>query len=244
VIDLHCHILPGIDDGASDLADSIAMATQGADDGIAVICATPHIRHDHDVRISELAWRIDEVNAALEARGIATRVAPGGEVAETIVRHLDDGELLRVSLGGGGRWILLEPAPGPLSDSLPMAVEHLRERGLRSVIAHPERHLGGDLDRRLASLIERGALVQATAAHLLGANTGPAMLSLASRGLIHVLGSDAHSSRQGRPVRLFDAIEALHRVNSTAPHLEWMSRTAPEAIVAGEDLEPPFAPFA
>jgi protein-tyrosine phosphatase len=109
------------------------------------------------------------------------------------------------------------------------------------VIAHPERHLGADLDRRLASLIERGALVQATAAHLLGANTGPFMLSLASRGLIHVLGSDAHSSRHGRPVQLSDAIEALHRVNSTAPHLEWMSRTAPEAIVAGEDLEPPIS---
>jgi protein-tyrosine phosphatase len=113
VIDLHCHILSGIDDGASDLADSIAMATQGVEDGIAVICATPHIRHDHDVRIAELAWRIDEVNAALRARRIATRVAPGGEVAETILEHLDDDELLRVSLGGGGRWILLEPAPGP-----------------------------------------------------------------------------------------------------------------------------------
>lgn len=50
VIDLHCHILPGIDDGAPDLADSIAMATQGAEDGIAVICATPHIRHRADQR--------------------------------------------------------------------------------------------------------------------------------------------------------------------------------------------------
>jgi protein-tyrosine phosphatase len=244
VIDLHCHILPGIDDGASDLADSIAMATQGADDGIAVICATPHIRHDHDVRIAELAWRIDEVNAALGARGIATRVAPGGEVAETIVRHLDDDELLRVSLGGGGHWILLEPAPGPLSDSLPMAVEHLRARGLRSVIAHPERHLGVDLDRRLASPIERGALVQATAAHLLGADTRPAMLSLASCGLIHVLGSDAHSSRHGRPVRLSAAIAALRGVDATAAHVEWISGTAPEAILRGEDLEPPFSPTA
>jgi protein-tyrosine phosphatase len=126
-----------------------------------------------------------------------------------------------------------------------MAVEHLRERRLRSVIAHPDRRLGADLERRLAALIERGgALVQATAAHALRADTGPAMLSLASRGLIHVLGSDAHSSRHGRPVQLSDAIDALRGLNSTAPRLEWISRAAPEAILAGEDLEPPISPTA
>jgi hypothetical protein len=84
--------------------------------------------HDHDVRISELAWRVEEINAELERAGIPARVATGGEVAETILGRLDDDELRAVSLGGGGRWILLEPAPGPLSDSIAAAVEHLRER--------------------------------------------------------------------------------------------------------------------
>lgn len=241
MIDLHCHILPGIDDGAFDLEDSVAMAAQGADDGIEVICATPHIRHDHDVRIGELGWRIDEVNAELRVRAIETEVAPGGEVAETILEHLDDDVLRRLSLGGGGRWILLEPAPGPLSDSLLEAVEHVRQRGLRSLIAHPERHFTADLERRLADLIERGALVQVTAAYLLRPDTAPAMLELAARGLVHLLGSDAHSSRHGRPLALSRGLAALAEVDTTAPHIEWMSRDAPRAIVRGEEIEPPFA---
>jgi protein-tyrosine phosphatase len=242
VIDLHCHILPGIDDGAAELEDSVEMAAQGAEDGIEVICATPHIRHDHDVRIAELARRVDEVNAELRRRHVPTRVASGGEVAETILEHVDDTELRRVSLGGGGRWILLEPAPGPLSDSLARAVDQLCERGFRPLIAHPERHLASDAERRLAAAIERGALVQATAAYLVAADTAPAMLALARRGLVHVLGSDAHSARQGRPVRLSEGMEELRAVDGIGPHMEWVTRAAPRAIVRGEHIEPPFAP--
>lgn len=242
MIDLHCHILPGIDDGAADLEDSVAMAVQGAGDGIELICATPHIRHDHDVRIGELERRVDDLNAELECRRVPTRVATGGEVAETIVGHLDDEELPLVTLGGGGRWILLEPAPGPLSDSLPAAVEHLRERGFRCVIAHPERHLTADFEHRLAVLVERGALVQATAAYLTWSRTADAMLDLARRGLIHVLSSDSHSASAGRPVRLSDGIAALERIDALAPHVEWISHAAPAAIARGEDVEPPFAP--
>jgi protein-tyrosine phosphatase len=242
VVDLHCHILPGIDDGAADVDDSVAMARQGAADGIEVICATPHIRHDHDVRIGELWWRVDEVNAELEREGIPARVATGGEVAETILDRVDDDELRAVSLGGGGRWVLLEPAPGPLSDSLAAAVEHLGERGFRSLIAHPERHLTADVDARLAALIERGALVQATAAYLTAADTAPTMLELAGRGLIHVLSSDSHSGRRGRPLKISDGIAALRSVGALAPHLEWIAERAPAAIAEGLDVDPPFEP--
>ena len=216
------------------------MAHQGSADGIDLICATPHIRHDHDVRISELAWRVEEVNTELERAGIPARVRTGGEVAETILDRLDDDELRAVSLGGGGRWILLEPAPGPLSDSLAAAVEHLRERGFRSLIAHPERHLTADVDSRLTALIELGALVQATAAYLTAADTAPTMLELAARGLIHVLSSDSHSARRGRPLRISDGLAALREVEAVAPHLEWIAETAPAAITRGEDVEAPF----
>ncbi len=68
-IDLHCHILPAIDDGARDLADSVAMARQAAADGIEAVCATPHIRHDHDVRIEEVADRVGALNAVLREEG-------------------------------------------------------------------------------------------------------------------------------------------------------------------------------
>jgi protein-tyrosine phosphatase len=243
VIDLHCHIVPGIDDGAQGLVDSLEMARQGAADGIEVICATPHIRHDHDVRISELGQRVDDLNAELRRAGVRTRVVPGGEVAETILEHCDDDELRLVSLGGGGRWILVEPAPGPLSDSLLHRVEELAGRGFRSVIAHPERHLTPDLDERLAALVERGALVQATADYLVAVPTAPTMNALATRGLIHVLGSDAHSARHGRAVRLSEGVAALRGVKALESHVEWIARTAPAAIVDGEEIDPPYPPL-
>ena len=230
VIDLHCHILAGVDDGALDLADSIAMARQAEADGIDVVCATPHIRHDHDVRIAELPERRDALNDALEQAGVATRVAGGGEVAETIVDRLTDDELGAVSLGGGGTWILLEPRPGPLSASLIATVRGLRRRGFRSLIAHPERHPAPDLAERLAEAAADGALVQATAAHL----EDGGLLALAAQGLVHVVASDAHSSHGGRPVRLSGALAALRAAGLSEARVRWIAEEVPRAIVAGE----------
>ncbi len=70
MIDLHCHLLPGVDDGALDEADSVAMARAALRDGVRAICATPHIRHDHDVRIGELAGRAARLQAALDRAGV------------------------------------------------------------------------------------------------------------------------------------------------------------------------------
>ena len=77
------------------------------------------------------------------------------------------------------------------------------------MVAHPERHVGPEFPERLAVLVGRGALIQVTAAMLEQRQTASAMLGLARSGLIHLLGSDAHSSRVGRPVRLSGAISAL-----------------------------------
>jgi protein-tyrosine phosphatase len=239
-VDLHCHILPGIDDGARDIADAVEMARQAERDGIAAICATPHIRADHDVRVAELPGRLAVLAGAVERAGCRTRVLAGGEVAEMIVADLADAELSAVTLGGGGRWILLEPAPGPLGDGLLAAVRALHGRGYRCVIAHPERHVGVDLRPRLAGLIAEGALVQATAAALTDAATQPAMVDLARAGMIHVLGSDSHSAAAGRPVAISAALRLLSAVPPIADDPEWVARVAPHAIIAGADITPPF----
>jgi protein-tyrosine phosphatase len=240
MIDLHCHILPGLDDGAQDLDDALAMAAQAGADGIEAVCATPHIRHDHDVRITELPARLAELNAVLTAAGSATRVLPGGEVAATALAGLSDCELAQVTLGGGGKWVLLEPPSGPMDDRLAQAVDDVSRRGFRCLIAHPERHLGPELSGRLRAAIDRGALVQATAAWLTEPGTQEGMLMLAREGLIHVLGSDAHSSRAGRPVAIGAGIRALASLAGLADHLEWIAHTAPRAIVRGEVVRPPF----
>jgi len=241
MIDLHCHILPGVDDGSLDLADSMGLARQAVNDGIERVCATPHIRHDHDVRIEQIAGRVEELNRALRDEGLPVEVLQGGEVAETAVEALSEEELGRVALGGG-QWILLEPAPGPLSDTLIARVGHLAERGHRTLIAHPERHLSADMYERIAALIVEGALIQATADFFLRERFADGMRMLAEQGLIHVLSSDAHSSHGGRPVHMGEAFATLARIDSVAPHLEWMRDVAPRAIVEGTELELPFGP--
>jgi protein-tyrosine phosphatase len=239
VIDLHCHILPALDDGALDLADSLGMGRQAVNDGIEAICATPHIRHDHDVRIEHLADRVESLNESLRDEGVPVEILQGGEVAETAVEGLSEEELGLVTLGSGG-WILLEPAPGALDDSLLRRVSHLAERGHRTLIAHPERHVSADMYERIAALVAAGALVQATADFFLRERTAGGMRFLAEAGLIHVLSSDAHSSHGGRPVHMKEAFAVLAEIEPVAAHLEWMRETAPRAIVSGAELELPF----
>lgn len=233
MIDLHCHILPALDDGARDLDDSLAMARQAEQDGIAVVCATPHIRHDHEVRSEEIAARVEVVQRHIEEAGSRLRIVPGGELAQAEADRLDDDELRRVSLGGAGGWVLLEPAPGPLGDELHALVGRLATRGVGVVIAHPERHAGADFEARLRRFVEDGSLIQWTAAFVADPALGDFMLRMARAGLVHLLGSDAHSSRAGRPVHLSAGFARLAEV-CPPERIAWMAEQAPAAILRGE----------
>jgi protein-tyrosine phosphatase len=241
VIDLHCHILPGLDDGSRDLDDTVAMARQAIADGIEVIAATPHIHPSHAVVIGELEERVAQVNAELARQRVGARVVTGGEVSEPMLDQLDEEDLRRVSLGGGG-WILVEPRPGPLSDHLELAVDALSGRGFRILVAHPERHAGGDFRERMEALVAAGALIQVTAALIAEGPAAPVMLEMAALGLVHVLASDAHSSRAGRPVKLSHGVARLHELPPFAPYAEWTVRDGPAAILAGKAVTPPLAP--
>jgi protein-tyrosine phosphatase len=242
VIDLHCHILPALDDGAIDLDDSLAMARQAEGDKIEIVCATPHIRSDHDVKVIELEGRVAALNEALERERIPVRIATGGEVAEVTLETADNECLRQVSLGGNGTWLLVEPQPGPLSAPLVEAVGDLCDRGFRSIIAHPERHAGADFRQQLEALVERGALIQVTAALIARGPAAPTMLEMASYGLVHMLGSDAHSSHGGRPVVLSEGLARLGEVDRVKPHLDWVAKEGPEAVLRGEQVSAPFAP--
>ncbi|HEY8304171.1 MAG TPA: CpsB/CapC family capsule biosynthesis tyrosine phosphatase, partial [Solirubrobacteraceae bacterium] len=237
--DLHCHILPELDDGARSIGDSVAMARQAADDGIEAVCATPHIRHDHDVHIPEIASRVATLQQALDAEHIPVRILPGGELAQTAAIALTPRELHLISLGGAGGWVLLEPAPGPLGDELTAVVDHLAKLGARPIVAHPERHAGADLRERLSTLVERGCLIQWTAEFVLNASPGDLVLNYARDGLLHLLASDSHSTLAGRPLRLAASYARLADVCSPE-QVHWMAEIAPRAIVAGEAVKPPW----
>jgi protein-tyrosine phosphatase len=238
MIDLHCHILPELDDGARSIGDSVAMARQAAEDGIEAVCATPHIRHDHDVHIPEIAARVATLQQRLDAEGIPVRILPGGELAQTAAVALTPEELHCVSLGGAGGWVLLEPAPGPLGDGLAAVVDHLGGLGARLIVAHPERHAGGDLHDRLTALVAQGCLIQWTAEFVLQAKPGDLVLNYAKDGLVHLLASDSHSTLAGRPLRLSESLARLGEVCS-AEQVHWTAEVAPNAIVAGEPVSPP-----
>jgi protein-tyrosine phosphatase len=230
MIDLHCHILPELDDGALDLQDSIAMALQAERDGIAVVCATPHIRPDHDVSIEGIAGRVSALQHQLDERGIAVRVMPGGEIAESEIDRLTDADLHLAALGGAGGWVLLEPAAGPLGESIRASVERLAERGLGTVLAHPERHAGSGFRDLLDGLASAGCLIQWTAEFVAQASPPDLVVELAREGLVHLLGSDAHSSHAGRPVRLAAAFARLASIRTPA-QMAWSMELAPQAIL-------------
>jgi protein-tyrosine phosphatase len=238
MIDLHCHILPGLDDGARDREDSVAMARQAQADGIAVVCATPHIRDDHNVQIEQIAARVAALANELESQGIDVRLRPGGELAETEADSLSDEQLRAVTLGGAGGWVLLEPAPGPLGKSLEALVARLSMRGVGTIVAHPERHAGADFRERLDELVSRGCLIQWTADFVARAADGDLVLNLAQDGLVHLLASDAHSAYAGRPVRLAAGFARLATVCPPA-RISWMADSAPRAILRGERFSPP-----
>jgi protein-tyrosine phosphatase len=238
LVDVHCHILPALDDGALDLADSVSMARQAAADGIAVVCATPHIRDDHDVKIDELPARIATLRGALRAARVPVEIASGGEVAQRAAQRLDAARLRGVALGGGSS-LLIEPAPGPLGEGLQLLAERLSGEGFGVVIAHPERHAGEDFRRRLADLARVGCLIQWTAAFVTHPDHGEVALALAREGLLHLLGSDAHSSHGGRPVHLSAGVARL--AQACPPHwVSWIAYEAPWALLRGEHPVPPW----
>jgi protein-tyrosine phosphatase len=237
VIDLHSHILPGVDDGAQSLEDSLEIALAAVADGITVLAATPHVRDDFPTAPETMETLVGEVRRALAREQIQLDVRKGGELALDYLARVPEEELGRYGLAGNPRYLLLEfPYYGwPLS--LPQTVFRLRTLGIIAVIAHPERN--GEVQaepERLRPLVEAGALVQVTAASLdgrLGRATRATGLALVEQELAHLLASDAHSANV-RAVGMRAAAEAVGDEDIA----RWLATDVPAAIVEGSPLPP------
>ncbi len=139
MIDLHAHILPGLDDGPRDLDAAAAFARAAVAEGTAVLAATSHVDPVFSLRPSDLARARAAVRERLREDGIELDVVAGGEIAAARLRDLDDDELDGLRLGGGP-YVLLEAPLGPFSaDEFGALVADLQARGFRVLIAHPER---------------------------------------------------------------------------------------------------------
>lgn len=237
MIDLHSHILPGLDDGARSLEESVAMARAAVADGIRTIAATPHVRDDYPTTPADLDAALTTLRAALERERVDIRVLPGGEIALDRLDQLDDGERARFGLGGNPRVLLLEFPYHGWPMGLADTVFRLRTARIRPVLAHPERN---DVIRRDPSLLEpivrSGALVQLTAASLdgrLGKSIRASGLRLLELELAHLVSSDAHSP-DVRSIGLRQAADAVE----SEPLARWLTELVPRAIVEGQAIPP------
>lgn len=235
MIDLHCHLLPGIDDGPADLGGTLAMAQRHVQAGVEVVAATPHVAWDMPNEAETIERRLADVHAALTAAEIPLRVVRGAEIDVHQAVKLTDEELRALALGGGP-WLLLE---APLTTGVGFApvAYALLERGHRVLIAHPERSplLQRDPDA-LRELVHAGAATQVTAASFAG-SFGRTVREYAERmleaGLVHSVASDAHDTFRRPP----GMVEPL-RTAGLAELIPQLAQEAPAAILTGEPLPP------
>jgi protein-tyrosine phosphatase len=221
-VDIHCHILPGIDDGATDWDQSLAMARLAADDGTTTIIATPHQlgsfgnNHGDAIRSS-----VAELQKRLDAAGVPLRVLPGADVRveEQLLERLLSGDVL--TLGDHRRHVLLE-LPHELYLPLETLIERLSRHNIVGVLSHPERNQG--ILRRpevLEPLVDAGCLLQITAGSLCG-SFGSECQQFAEQlvvgGCVHFVATDGHGARSRRPLmrRAYDRVSALAGIETAA----------------------------
>lgn len=237
VTDIHCHLLPGIDDGAKSWEESLKMAQQAVAEGITTSIVTPHQlganSHNRGESIRQLA---SEFQQRLNQRGIPLRVLPGADVRidSDMIQRLRSRDCL--TLGDHGRHVLLE-LPHELYFPLEPVLDQLGQLHMVGILSHPERNQGilrqPDLIPRL---VAHGCLMQITADSLIG-TFGPAPQRFSEmmiqNGWVHFLATDAHSPRGRRP----RIVEAKRRVVELAgaAYAEAVCGVNPAAIAAGYD---------
>ncbi|HST42600.1 MAG TPA: CpsB/CapC family capsule biosynthesis tyrosine phosphatase [Conexibacter sp.] len=210
-VDLHCHLLPGLDDGAATADDMLRHARRLHAEGVRDVVCTPHIKRDEfpGVPIRELADRMAAAQRTIRAAGLAVRLHLGAELAHADALLLPDADLARISQGPeGSRWLLLECPFEGIDDDFALAFRRLQGLGYGLLLAHPERSDGllkGDGLGRLRPLLAQGALLQVNVCSLLG-NHGldaqDAAVRLVREGLAYCLASDGHPGSREQTLQL------------------------------------------
>lgn len=247
-MDIHSHVLPGIDDGPEDLDQSLQMASAAAASGTETLAATPHLHSGFpDVHVDELADRCRALQDALDERDISIDIISGAEISLEWLLEASDEDLKLASYGQRGTDLLVE-TPTLNAKSVELVLPHLQEKGYRITLAHPERGLTVQHDHEwLRLLVDRGLLLAVNAESLLSRHrSGPGAIArtLCSEGLVHALASDGHRAREWRPVTtLPQAVEAAAALVGPE-RASWMTHEAPSAILKGENLPipPPLQP--
>jgi protein-tyrosine phosphatase len=256
MIDLHAHLLPGLDDGAKTLEESIQMCGVSYRDGVRTIVATPHTLNGLYVNDREtILLKVQELNTAIGKFGVEAktlrpkdpmtqlpndsmtdfRILPGADVrlCEKTLLHLDQGKVMTIS--DGKKYLFLEFPSQGIPYQAEEIIFQIMTRGIIPIITHPERNLEvGQRPQRYYEMIQRGCLGQVTAMSLTG-EFGPKVRQVAEKlvknKLIHFIASDAHSP-DGRPPVLSKAVRAAERIVGQEK-AQKMVTEYPQAILEG-----------
>ena len=238
--DIHCHLLPGIDDGPGTADVALEMCRQAAADGIGTIVATPHFNDRFQPTREIVADAIRMLNDELAGRGVALDIVPGADVSAVagLGRIVMDRPWL--TIGGQGKYLLLEPPVQVMPAWLNDLVFDLRTGGISVILTHPERNAEVvENPNAVLPMVQSGVLVQITADSLLG-TFGPDIqrcaVSLLKMNAVHFIATDAHSAGYRCP-RLAEAAEKARKyLGDDAIRLV---RDNPFAVVRGETIYVP-----
>jgi protein-tyrosine phosphatase len=210
VIDLHTHILPGVDDGVKTMDDAVEFARLAAGDGVRTIVATPHYREGFYINTrADVLVGVAALNGRLKADNVPIEVLPGAEVhiSADVVARVQSGHA--PTLADNRKTVLFELSMTQYPLELETVVFQMRLAGLQVLFAHPERirYFQDDI-ARFAAVIRLGSFGQLTTGSvtgLFGKEVAAFSEELVRKGLVHVLASDAHNVR-GRPPLLGEAV--------------------------------------
>lgn len=243
MIDIHCHILPGIDDGPSNFADSILMANQAIADGIHTIVATPHTHNDiYFNPPNRVVEEVDRFQTILLEKHLRLEICPGSDVH--VCSGLTEKVLSRQvsTINNTMRYLLVEFPFQAIPEGIENELFRLRLNGITPIITHPERNLifQYNLDS-LRDLIAIGCLVQVTAVSITGGFGSEAMESvhqMLELRMAHIIATDAHSP-DNRPPVLSEAVEVASMVLGNEGEAMAMVTERPNAIINGEAVDVP-----
>ena len=241
MIDLHCHVLPGLDDGARLLEETLDIARSAVKNNIDTIVATPHTLNGFFVNKWENVVSLTTtVQKAFDAEDIAITLYPAMEaqVCPELFDALEKGQA--ATINDNSRYMLLEFPPFSMPPGSMEFIFKLKLQGITPVIAHPERNLilQNDL-KQLYDLVKMGALCQLTALSVtgyLGPSVQKSSEQMIKTGLAHVIATDAHSDDE-RISALASAVDMAAEILQDYSRAEKMVTTTPAAIIAGEDVD-------
>jgi protein-tyrosine phosphatase len=239
MIDIHCHLLPGLDDGPKDMNAAIGLARQAVDDGVTHSVITPHIHEGRwENTIEGIAQAIDRYRTALADENIPLVVGMAGEIriGFEVLAMIEKNQVPFLGELDGKKVMLLELPHSHILPGTEKIVAWLLKRDVLPMIAHPERNK--DVMRNLSSLdplIDLGCLFQVTAGSVVGQFGELAQeraAELLGRGVVTVLASDAHHVTR-RPVNLAAGMRAAEKIIGSEQAHRLVHET-PMAIVSAQ----------